>query len=601
MRREVELGNYHGNYVRQMKQRHANHARTKRAAEYAYQLGLAYIQGFGVETSAETAIDFISQAAAWGDVKAQAHAHRAAIALGVESKVLKLPYLTYSMTYGYHREASESLALLSRDAHTVAFERFRAQFKQRWSWTRLPDDELRGVALQYTGGWTTLHYSAFMGPIELVKCLATFGEADIRTLGENNDTALEAACLGGDIEIVEYLLALHESLEKPFLEGSCPLQAVQHLPTQHILPVIDRISRLKVPGIVHPLNARNMSKKYQGETALMRIMKTDIPTPANSRFLAMYCLLEMGANPLITRDDSLESPLRHAVIHLEADILDSILEAAKRYRMPQQLLAAALSGGLGELIRVPRSLRLIEGGESYKEKLSVILNAAVTKETIELFTQTNNARQEILGWACYYGDSETVEALERMFPDNLASVFPLTLGKNALDLVITAILNGHVKIIEFLLPRIAHSEGLYTSNVLAETVHRYPSLVPLVYSCYEAAGTGHVILSEPDADGATPLDIALEYGRTTVASFLVAEGTPYDVCRIKPDYRIDKGLCSPLARAIGKKESVEFLLELDPPPSLIVTTSGLNVFHIMASQEAVICYNAPPSHLHTKG
>jgi ankyrin repeat protein len=95
-------------------------------------------------------------------------------------------------------------------------------------------------------------------------------------------------------------------------------------------------------------------------------------------------------------------------------------------------------------------------------------------------------------------------------------------------------------------------------------------------------------LSYIDPWGATALDIALEYGLFDLAKYLLDKGASYDEYRLKGDYSIDEGKQSTLASVLPRMKPVKFLMELKPKPSLIVTESGLNVFHILALDEKLI-------------
>jgi ankyrin repeat protein len=103
----------------------------------------------------------------------------------------------------------------------------------------------------------------------------------------------------------------------------------------------------------------------------------------------------------------------------------------------------------------------------------------------------------------------------------------------------------------------------------------------------KAAG-GQDALFESNHFGETPFDVALQYGFEDLMNYFLANGASYDEYRIKPDFRVDQSDCSPLGTVLGYKTQVDFLMQLDPKPNLVVTASGMNVFHVLASKEAAL-------------
>ena len=132
-------------------------------------------------------------------------------------------------------------------------------------------------------------------------------------------------------------------------------------------------------------------------------------------------------------------------------------------------------------------------------------------------------------------------------------------------------------------------------EVLVSAVHHQPALIPKIYSSFEKAGKGKKLLSYVDPWGATALDTALEYELMDLAKFLLEKGATYDEYRLKGDHSIDEGKQSTLASVLPRMKPVKYLMELNPKPRLVVTESGLNVFHILALDEKIIGKGPIPS------
>ncbi|RPA98436.1 hypothetical protein L873DRAFT_1024594 [Choiromyces venosus 120613-1] len=312
-------------------------------------------------------------------------------------------------------------------------------------------------------------------------------------------------------------------------------------------------------------------------TAFIRIPVTDLPTPVDSQRIAVETLLSLGVNPLIDCDGPFGCPLTYAIQHLNADAMAEMMKAVRKFNhaIPAESPGAptdlqwAISMGLLKLIQTPRSTKAIGAGELYADKLAGVLGVCITPEIIERFPFCNTGRLDLLGWACYYQDYEVLRTLESLFP-NLAATFPKTFTVDAGRVSHLAVNSAATKVAEFLLPRLLltlseDEEAPWTKEILAEAVHHQPSLAAAVYGCFEGAGRAQFMLNESDQDGATALDVALEHGNLTLANFFIAEGATYGVKWLNPDFRSD-GLCSTLAKVIGRPDVAEFRLELDPPP-----------------------------------
>lgn len=155
---------------------------------------------------------------------------------------------------------------------------------------------------------------------------------------------------------------------------------------------------------------------------------------------------------------------------------------------------------------------------------------------------------------------------------------------------------GFVEAVDLLLPRMAKLPQVITdrSLLLTEALHHQPAMVPLLLGHLERAGRGAEVLEFKDPFGATILDLALEYGYLDLARQLLAKGAKYDVYRLKGDHNIDDGPESTLASVLPRMKPIELLMEQTPKPRLIVTSTGLNVFHVMAANDKLISTSPIP-------
>lgn len=157
---------------------------------------------------------------------------------------------------------------------------------------------------------------------------------------------------------------------------------------------------------------------------------------------------------------------------------------------------------------------------------------------------------------------------------------------------------GFVEALDVMLPMMLASDITLTEmmtrqsvadyNLLIEAIHHQHALVPMIYSHFEQAGRGKQLLEYIDPWGGTALDLALEYSYFDIATFLLGKGASYDVYRLQGDHTDDEGKQSTLASVLPRMKAIKFLMALSPPPRLVVTSTGFNVFHILATDENLI-------------
>jgi len=149
----------------------------------------------------------------------------------------------------------------------------------------------------------------------------------------------------------------------------------------------------------------------------------------------------------------------------------------------------------------------------------------------------------------------------------------------------TAIDCGFTAAIDCLLPQMMMRADIARYNLLIDAVDHQPALVPKLYSHFERAGKGAALLHYTDPWGATAFDKVMEYGYCGLARFLLEKGATYDEYRLKGDHSIGDGTRSTSASVLPRRKAIEFLMVLTPKPNLVVTSTGFNVFHILATDE----------------
>jgi hypothetical protein len=240
-------------------------------------------------------------------------------------------------------------------------------------------------------------------------------------------------------------------------------------------------------------------------------------------------------------------------------------------------------------MQTPRAITLTRGSRNYRQAYKNIIEMMVKMEiSVELPFVSRAIKHDSLGLACYYGKDEAMQVILNISDSSGASVSKTLSTVSGIDAALTAIDCGFSEAIDTIVPRMMARLDVTNYNLLVSAVHHQPDLIPRVYSHFERAGRGPELLSYIDPWGATAFDLAMEYGYLDLAQFLLDKGATYDVYRLKGDHTIDDGEQSTLASVLPRMKPIRFLMELTPKPRLIVTNTGLNVFHILASDESLV-------------
>ncbi|EJT69435.1 serine/threonine protein kinase [Gaeumannomyces tritici R3-111a-1] len=645
----------------------------KRAADCAYQLCVACLEGFGRPRDDSEALEWMRLAAEWGSIAARADLLPLSVSLGKapsDSTDANLSWASYTISQGEsHQGTVQALHKVNPDACAEAIAKHRARVCEKLSRAHKPQTrpgwvagrfglQQRGPphlhmlekyqsisaggmpALLLKGGWTALHCAVLEPSRTSVIGGATINEAlvKVQTLVETDGedvrrltladsyTALDLAMGRGDVEMVRYLLSQHRLLEPPFRPRTCPLQNVACLPEDVIEEVVDAVVSMAPELAIHGRNPTT------GRTALLNVLLTKDPVLPAGRSAAIKSLLESGANPLArtTMEPWPASALLAAVGDLDVASVNLMLEAigllghatpaatAARPEPANELVCAFL-----RLMQKPRSVQLTRDVAAYKHDLGATVKLVLGADVAaELPHVCRGVRHDVLGLACYYGQDETMQAILDAVPPSARTTHPATArtlgpGDGGVDALKTAIDCGFAAAVDLLLPLMAGRREIGARDLLLHgAMHHQPALVPGLLAHFERAGREPEVLEFQDQWGATVLDLALEYGNFDLARHLVSRGARHDVYRLKGDHSIDEGLQSPLAAALPRMESIRFLMGLTPAPSLVVTSTGLNVFHVLAAEEKLIgttvgraeflrvleyFYNLDPTLIHARG
>ncbi|UZP43470.1 hypothetical protein NXS19_011282 [Fusarium pseudograminearum] len=221
-------------------------------------------------------------------------------------------------------------------------------------------------------------------------------------------------------------------------------------------------------------------------------------------------------------------------------------------------------------MQTPRVNTLTRGSENYRQAYKNIIEIMVEMEiSVELSFVSRAIKYDSLGLACYYGKYEAMQAILNISDSSGMSVLKTLSILSGIDAALIGIDCGFSEAIDTIVPRIMARLDVTNYNLLR-------------------AGRGPELLSYIDPWGATAFDLAMEYGYLDLAQFLLDKGATYDVYRLKGDHTIDDGEQSTLASVLPRMKPIRFLMELTPKPRLIVTNTGLNVFHILASDESLV-------------
>ncbi|KAL5608426.1 hypothetical protein FOBRF1_008923 [Fusarium oxysporum] len=623
----------------------------RRAADSAYQIAVACMEGFGRVRNDRDALKWLKISAEWGCTLAQADYIAIWEALWVldgdldvltQDNTVAQWALTAIADHG-KQNAANSLWRSSKSLCHAAIRKYRtghktrllAAFNQQTGvdcralfrgqnqeilWPCLAGSDVdQPIGLQ--NGWCILHYAALAGRLEAVQFIVESLGAEVRSLSLMSETALDIAMEWGYVDIVHYLLRKHELCQPPFQPGSCPLQNVAFLPANLIPDVVHQII-----GMPHALGVDTRSQAT-GRTALMNTLLTKEPLFPNAREIATNTLLLYGANPLLTTiEPGTDSPLLLAVMEIDDELVTKMLNAIAEHEHTTPLVdpskarpepANELARSFFRLMQTPRSVVLTRAGRNYRQAYKHIIRMMMERGiSVELPYLCRSLDHDALGLACYYGKDEAMQAIFDASEHSDSAVLKTLSSLSGVQAIHGAINCGFSEAVNLLLPRMMARQDIADYNLLVSAVHHQPALVPQLYSHFGRAGKGPDILSDVDPWGATAFDLALEYGYLDLARFLAEKGATYDVYRLKGDHSIDDGEQSTLASVLPRMKPIQFLMELNPRPSLIVTSTGLNVFHILASDDKLIentvsrgeflnaleyFYRMDPSLIHAKG
>lgn len=581
------------------------------------------MEGFGIARSDQDALQWMKTSAEWGCPSAQADCLALSEALGLpngdQSSISNDKSMSQwaATAIGSHgkQNAVNSLWRSSRTLCDAAITTYRtkrmteilAAFSQQ---TSLDHQELFGpryeevLGLYFAGsgvdhsiglenGWTILHYAAVAGRLDAVKFLVEKLSADVRSLSSISETPLDVATACGHVELIYYLVERHKLCEPHFRPGSCPLQNIAFLPADLVMEVTCRIMSVR-----HTLNidARNQAT---ARTALMNTMLTKDPLNPDARNAAINTLLLFGSNPLLTAvGPGTSSPLLLAVLEVDDKLVAEMLNAIATREHTTPLVdqtrarpepANELARSFLRLMQTPRAVSLTRGSRNYHQAYKNIVEIMGKMEiSVELPFVSRAIKHDALGLACYYGKDEAMQAILNASDRSGTSVSKTLSTVSGIDAALTAINCGFSEAIDTILPRMMARLDVTDYNLLVSAVHHQPDLIPRIFSHFERAGKGPGLLAYIDPWGATAFDLAMEYGYLDLAQFLLSKGATYDVYRLKGDHTIDDGEQSTLASVLPRMKPIRFLMELTPKPRLIVTSTGLNVFHILASDESLV-------------
>ncbi|KAG4435153.1 hypothetical protein IFR05_009353 [Cadophora sp. M221] len=599
----------------------------QRAADCAYQIGLAYLEGVGAARSDKQAMEWIKTSAEWGSQRGQADYLPMASGIGMIQKThvsqpataQALVWTTKAVTEKGDATAAAYLGRLAKPICTTSVKKYRLSLKaQKWAdfeeFTGLKKSTLFDGSnvnvlrtfftsadmphiFSFGNGWSILHYAVLTGSLDAVKFLVERLGADVRILSWHSETPLDIAIASDTEQIIDYLITQHENCTPHFLSGSSPLQNIGLLSPGLIPETVYRILSMKnAVGI-------DISSAYIGTTPLINVMLMEEPQFPESKSVAATTLLAFGANPLLIFDSDegltgTASPLMLAVLQLDIELVKEMINCVNEngyttpFADPRRRVGGPcyeLARSFFKLMQTPRSVRVSKGVDNYHEAHS---------NMVKLLIREGIARQlpyacptvdcGPLGLACHYGNDEAAAAILDISPEISKQNIDKLAGNIGLDMILSTVDNGFADTIDVLLPLLVDRHDTSNYNLLISAVHHQPALIPKVYSYFERAGKGQRLLKYIDPWGASPLDTALEYELYDLAKYLLDKGASYDEYRLKADHTIDEGKQSTLASVLPRMKPVRFLMELDPKPSLIVTESGLNVFHILALNEKLI-------------
>ena len=287
--------------------------------------------------------------------------------------------------------------------------------------------------------------------------------------------------------------------------------------------------------------------------------------------------------------DNHVSPLTYYAMRLSPTLVRVTLSQLRYQGLTEQALHEAMARSLIQVTRMNDCQLILTGRENWKTQLQQVLQILATPEAMQYVPDLTSSKGHInfLTFAAEYNTTALKWLIEKYTVQELKILFPQTFSKHLAWSLSPNIHCGNIDRVDMVMKFAAGNPLLSKCCFFITAVHHQPSLVPHYGELFKQAGAKAALL-ESNSFGETPFDVALQYGFTDVMNYLLGNGASYDEYRIKPDFRVDQSECSPLATVLGYKTQVDFLMQLNPKPNLVVTRSGMNVFHVLASKEAAL-------------
>lgn len=563
-----------------------------RAAEATYALSLCLIQGFGCDVNLKRAEELLVRSVLAGCATAERYIYRLlgglttelpeplrdVVAQNAEMAVVMFRDMKQAQDLLHINPTLYESAMLQKKTNNGPgieyfgadiWDGFQVDDPKRFldmvgqSNSEIEDEYLLGTGL------TWLHYAASRGSPGAVEALLSTPCCDVNCLtADGGWTPLFMACQAGHYEVAMLLLDQGADPTIRTQQGGTCLHQIHEFDTA----VAGTIAGRLVCGGLSVDIKNTVGKETPLATVCFALGGCD------SSAIVVKALIDLGADPMERTGDGY-SCVDIAAMQLDAGALDALLQSS--------LLVAekgeeARAHALRVLMSKPLFYRLRIAGWSYETRLRAVVQALAIPQVLEAYKAMDPNHTPLYD-ACHL---TAVDLIPLIFEAGYGTeVFH---GRHPL---LASIKNNQAEVVKTLMVREADPSAIADPNgwnILHYAAFYFPAILSHFLSQLQRRGCDvRSLVNAGCANrGFTPFDVAIHADNFESADMLLECGAQYTEFTRRGDLDVswDRPLFSSLHHACTSRRRLSYLLGLSEHPSLVVSSTGLTIFHLVAGE-----------------